>query len=145
MRSSPSRRPAPPTGQPPPRAVALPDGTRLDLEALAHEVCARYAAEFPDEEERYGEAGRQWCAHDNQHLLEWAVLEQAGFVDLGEQVAWLARVLEARAFPLDRLARDLELAAAVLRARAPIAEDAARGLEAAAAMVRARRSFLQPG
>jgi hypothetical protein len=143
MRSSPSRRPAPPSGQPPPRTVGLPDGTRLDLEALAGEVCARYAGEFPDEEERYGEAGRQWCVHDNQYLLEWAVLDRAGFVDLGEKVAWLARVLEARAFPLDRLARDLEIAAGVLRERAPAAEDAAHGLEAAAAMVRGRGSFLK--
>ena len=143
MTSSPSRRPAPPSGQPPPRSVALADGTRLDLEALAGEVCARYAAEFPDEDERYGEAGRQWCVHDNQYLLEWAVLERAGYVDLEEQVAWLARVLEARAFPLDRLARDLDIAADVLRARAPIAEDAARGLEGAAAMVRARPTFLK--
>jgi hypothetical protein len=143
MTSSPSRRPAPPSGQPPPRSVALADGTRLDLEALAREVCARYAAEFPDEDERYGEAGRQWCVHDNQYLLEWAVLERAGYVDLEEQVAWLARVLEARAFPLDRLARDLDIAADALRARAPIAEDAARGLEGAAAMVRARPTFLK--
>jgi hypothetical protein len=147
MTSSPSRRPAPPSGQPPPSGVALADGTRLDLEPLAREVCARYAAEFPDEEERYGEAGHQWCLHDNQYLLSWAVLDQAGFVDLEEQVAWLARVLEARTFPLDRLARDLEIAADVLGARVPAAEDAARRLEAAAVMVRARGSFLghEPG
>jgi hypothetical protein len=142
MTSSPSRRPAPPSGQPPPSGVTLADGARLALEPLAREVCARYAAEFPDEEQRYGDAGRQWCVHDNQYLLEWAVLARAGYVNLDEQVAWLARVLEARAFPLDRLARDLDIAADVLRARAPIAEDAARGLEAAAAMVRARPTFL---
>jgi hypothetical protein len=147
MTSSPSRRPAPPSGQPPPSGVSLADGTRLDLEPLAREVCARYAAEFPDEEERYGDAGRQWCVHDNQYLLSWAVLDRTGFVDLEDQVAWLARVLEARAFPLDRLARDLDIAAEVLGARVPAAEDAARRLQDAAVMVRARGSFLdgEPG
>ena len=55
--------------------------------------------------------------HDNQHLLNWAALDVAGAVVLDEQVAWLARVLAARDFPVDRLARDLELAAAVVRAQ----------------------------
>ena len=135
-------RPAPPSGQPPPRAATLTDGTALDLEALAAEVCARYRAEFPDEEERYGDAGHLWCRHDNQHLLNWAALDTRGYVVLDEHVAWLAKVLEARDFPLDRLARDLDLAADVVRARVPGGGDVAGALSAAAAMVRSRPTFL---
>ena len=46
---------------------------------------ARYRAEFPDEEERYGDAGNAWCVHDNQHILNWAYQDAPGFVDLDEQ------------------------------------------------------------
>ena len=91
---SPRPRPAPPSGQPPPRQVALADGTEVDLEAVATEVCARYAAEYPDEHERYGDAGRDWCMHDNQHLVNWAVLDTREYVSLEDQVSWLAKVLE---------------------------------------------------
>ena len=135
-------RPAPPSGQPPPRSATLADGTELDLEALAGEICARYRAEYPDEEERYGEAGHLWCVHDNQHLVNWAALHTRGYVVLDEQVAWLAKVLEAREFPLDRLARDLDIAADVVRARVPGGDGAADALGAAAAMVRSRSTFL---
>ena len=135
-------RPAPPSGQPPPRAAELADGTAVDLEALAREICTRYRAEYPDEEERYGEAGVLWCRHDNQHLLNWAVLHTRGFVVLDEQVAWLAKVLEAREFPLDRLARNLEIGAAVVGERVAGSPDVAAALTAAAAMVRARPTFL---
>jgi hypothetical protein len=114
----------------------------LDLEALAAEVCARYRAEFPDEEGRYGEAGMQWCRHDNQHLLNWAVLDMHDYVSLDERVAWLAKVLEARDFPLERLARDLDIAAAVVGERVPAGEAVARALTGAAAMVRSRATFL---
>jgi hypothetical protein len=135
-------RPAPPSGQPPPRAAELAGGTALDLEALAAEVCARYRAEYPDEEERYGPAGELWCRHDNQHLLNWAALHTRRYVVLDEQVAWLAKVLEAREFPLDRLARDLDIGAEVVRARVPSGGPMAEALSAAAAMVRARPTFL---
>jgi hypothetical protein len=135
-------RPAPPSGQPPPVRAELADGTVVDLEALAREVCDRYRAEYPDEEERYGEAGQQWCRHDNQHLVNWAVLHTREYVVLDEQVAWLAKVLEAREFPLDRLARDLDIAAEVVRARVPAGGAAADALSGAAAMVRSRPTFL---
>jgi hypothetical protein len=135
-------RPAPPSGQPPPRAASLADGTRLDLEALAREVCARYRAEYPDEEERYGDAGHLWCLHDNQHLINWAALHTQEYVVLDEQVAWLAKVLEARDFPLDRLARDLEIAAEVVREQVPAGAAAADALSGSAAMVRSRPTFL---
>jgi len=135
-------RPEPPSGQAPPRRARLADGTEVDLAALAVEVCARYRAEFADEEERYGEAGELWCRHDNQHIVNWAVLHTQGYVVLDEQVAWLARVLEARDFPLDRLARDLEIAADVVRAEVPGGDAAAEALSATAAMVRSRPTFL---
>jgi hypothetical protein len=135
-------RPAAPSGEPPPRRARLGDGTELDLEVLAAEVCARYRAEFPDEQERYGEAGHLWCLHDNQHLLNWAALDAAGLIALDDQVAWLARVLEAREFPLDRLARDLDIAATVVGERVGGADDAATALAAAASMVRSRPTFL---
>ena len=135
-------RPAPPSGDPPPRAAELEDGTALDLEALAAEVCARYRAEFPDEHERYGDAGELWCRHDNQHLINWAVLHTREFVVLDEQVAWLAKVLEAREFPLDRLARDLDIAAAVVGEQVRGAGAVAAALSGAAAMVRSRPTFL---
>ena len=136
------RRPAPPSGQPPPRRVALADGTDVDLEALATEICACYREEFPDEHERYGEAGHLWCLHDNQHLLNWAVLDVAGLVSLDEQAAWLAKVLEARDFPLDRLARSLELCGEIAAERI---DDAVAGrLADAAAFVRSRGTFLEP-
>jgi hypothetical protein len=80
----------------------------------AREICRRYYEEFADEDERYGPAGRAWCVHDNQHILQWGILDATGEVDLHGQVAWLASVLGARGFPLDRLARDLELAADVV-------------------------------
>ena len=135
-------RPAPPSGAPPPRVAELADGTEIDLEALAREICERYRAEYPDEEERYGQAGVLWCRHDNQHVLNWAVLHTRAFVVLDEQIAWLAKVLEAREFPLDRLARDLELAAEVVGERVAGSDDVEAALRAAAAMVRAQETFL---
>ncbi len=134
-------RPEPPSGEPPPRRARVGDA-EIDLEALAAEICARYAAEFPDERGRYGDAGQAWCRHDNQHLLNWAALDVDGVVALGDQVAWLARVLEAREFPLDRLARDLDIAAEVVAAEVADGATVAAALSGAAAMVRSRGSFL---
>jgi hypothetical protein len=105
---------APPSGHPPPEHAEAADGRNVALRPLAEEICRRYRAEFPDEQERYGDAGVAWCVHDNQHILNWAFLERRGFVDLAEQVGWLARVLDARDFPLERLVRNLEIAADVV-------------------------------
>ena len=107
--------PKPPSGEPPPAEVRPAGGDPIDLVALARETCRRYRAEFPDEEGRYGDAGLEWCVHDNQHILNWAVLARDGYVDLERELAWLARVLAARGFPLERQTRDLEIAADVLR------------------------------
>ena len=129
-----SGRTEPPGGAPPPRTAPGPDGD-VDLVALAQAVCRRYDAEFPDERERYGSAGMAWCEHDNQHLLNWAISDvHGGFVDLLDQVAWLARVLAARDFPLPRLSRNLELGAEVVESELGDALLAGRMREAAAAV-----------
>lgn len=104
----------PPSGAPAPVTAELRDGEVLDLHALAQEICRRYWDEFPDEQTRYGYAGMAWCLHDNQHLLNWAVTESNGYGGFERQLTWLAGVLEARSFPLERLARDLDIAAVVL-------------------------------
>lgn len=125
----------PPGGAPPPRTAILSGGgTPIDLVALAEEICRRYRHEFPDEQERYGDAGVAWCIHDNQHILGWAVGARNGYTDLNEQLGWLAGVLAARDFPVERLARDLEIAAAVVRERLDgaeraIADDLAAGAD----------------
>jgi hypothetical protein len=108
----------------------------IELAPLAREICRRYRDEFPDEAERYGDVGIAWCVHDNQHILNWAVGARNGYVELQGELAWLARVLEARDFPLDRLARNLDIAAEVV-AELPIADDLAAG----ARFIRSRESF----
>jgi hypothetical protein len=135
-------RPAPPSGQPPPARAELDDGTEVDLAAIAEEVCARYEASYPDEEERYGPAGHLWCLHDNRHLLNWAVLDTRSYASIEENVTWLAKVLEAREFPLDRLAHDLDIAAEVVALRVPGGAAVAAALTRAAALVRSRPTFL---
>jgi hypothetical protein len=128
----------PPSGAPPPeRAVLMGADAPIELVPLAEEICRRYREEFPDEEGRYGDAGMAWCVHDNQHILNWAVGARNGYVDLRKELAWLGRVLEARDFPVERLARNLEIAAAVA-AELPIADDLAAG----ANFIRETGSFL---
>ncbi len=71
--------------------------------------------EFPDEGERYGDAALAWCVHDNQWLLGWAAEDlEVGGTHFADNVRWLARLLGARDYPSERLARDLELAAEVV-------------------------------
>ena len=138
------RHPEPPGGDPPPTSAVLGDSEALDLVALAREICVRYRAEFPDEEERYGDAGNAWCVHDNQHLLNWAAEAVNGYVDMLQEVRWLGRVLEARNFPLDRLARNLEIGADVVLSEvtSPAGEQTAAVLTDAAAFVRSSKTFL---
>jgi hypothetical protein len=100
------RRTALPTGAPPPEQAG-----GLDLRTMAERITDRCGDEFPDEDVRYEPAvWRAWCRHDAQYLLQWAVLDVEGTTSLDRQVAWLAGVLEARDFPVDRLARTLEIA-----------------------------------
>jgi hypothetical protein len=142
----PPRRVEAPSGMAPPTAAPspVPGGPELDLHALAAAVCERYYAEYADEDAVYGEVGRLWCQHDNQHLLNWAALDVAGAVSLDEQVTWLARILESRSFPLLRLARSLELGSDVVRSAVGVGgEPMAERLLGAAAMIRERGTFLE--
>jgi hypothetical protein len=131
-----SRPVAPPSGSPPPASATLA-GRRIDLTALAEAVAARYFEEFPGDLERYGDAARAWEIHDTAHCLQWAVLDVERLASLQRQVDWLTNVLQARGFPLDQLARNLDLAAAVVEER--LGEDGAavaERLRSAAAAVR---------
>jgi len=135
----------PPSGDEPPTSIFLgEDGETLDAESLAREICRRYRVEFPDEQERYGDAGRAWCVHDNLYLLNWGAETVNGYDDMQREVAWLAGVLEARNFPLTRLARNLDIGATVIRARIHSAsgDRLATVFEDAAALVRSRGTFL---
>jgi hypothetical protein len=116
----------------------------IALLPLAQEICRRYLLEFPDESERYGQAGQAWCLHDNLYLLAWAVDDADGALVMQTEVAWLARVLEARAFPLERLVRNLEIAAVVTRdqLRSTSSEKIARCLMQSAAYVSSRGTFI---
>ena len=91
------------------------DGSVVELVDMARDSCGRYRAEFPDEQQRYGDAGDAWCRHDNQWSLHWAVEDLDGTHRLDEQLRWLAGVLDAREFPVERLVRNLEIAGEVAR------------------------------
>ena len=132
-----TRRVEPPSGSPPPRSATL-GGRTIDIASLAEAVADRYFEEFPDDLHRYGDAARAWELHDTAHCLQWAVLDVEGWYDIGRQVAWLSEVLRARGFPVERLARNLELAADVVEERvAPDGLSLASRLRSAAATARA--------
>ena len=136
------RRTAPPGGWPPPATARLA-GTALALEPLAVAVADRYFERYPEDLERYGDVARAWEVHDTKHLLNWAVGDVEGHVDLERQVSWLAGVLEARSFPLEHLAGNLDLAAGVVEAEVEGGGAVAQRLREAAARVRGTQSFLQ--
>lgn len=136
------KRPSPPTGMPPPQRVTSAQGRQIDLVEIARTTCTAYDLEFPDERERYGPAGVEWCRHDTQHLLNWAVLSLTDHLDYEQQLAWLARVLEARDFPLPRLARCLELLARTTRQAIPDEPQIAARVESGASFISSRESFL---
>ena len=132
-----TRRVAPPSGSPPPRSATLA-GRTIDLVSLAEAVADRYFEEFPEDLSRYGDAARAWELHDTAYCLQWAVLDVEGWDDIGRQVAWLTRVLRSRDFPVERLARNLELAADVVQDRVvPDGATVAARLRFAAATARA--------
>jgi len=100
---------------------------------LAREVAHRHLAAFPDEAERYGPAGFEWCAHDMQWILAWAASARDDEGVLRRQLSWLGDLLAARGYPRDRLMRAVEQAADVVAERHPEAGDAlAASLRAAA-------------
>ncbi|MBA2558664.1 MAG: hypothetical protein H0V07_02035 [Propionibacteriales bacterium] len=140
-----ARRLEPPGGDPPPTRAWLGDGdSSIELLPLARKICRRYRQEFPDEVERYGDAGNDWCIHDNQYLLYWGVEAACGHLDMNREIAWLARVLEARGFPIDRLARNLDIGAEVVGFQVTEApgQQLAAVLAGAAAFVRSRDTFI---
>ncbi len=80
---------------------------------LAESVCAEFYRLYPDTDERYGGRGRAYCAHDNAYLAAWIAnaVELGSPATLARDVQWLADLLAARDFPMDRFVRDLELVA----------------------------------
>jgi hypothetical protein len=134
-----SRPPVAPSGGAPPASATLSDGSHLELAPLAREIARLHRLEYPDEVDRYGEGGLQWCVYDNQWVLSWAIMAASGWGDFQAQLLWLAGILESRGYPVDRLARDLEIAADVTAADlvaepGPVREVLLQGAEA----VRAR-------
>jgi hypothetical protein len=107
-----SRDVAPPSGAAPPATATLA-GREVALLPLAEAVADRYFAEFPEDIERYGDAARAWEVHDTQYCLQWAILDVGESASLDREIAWLANILRSRGFPLEHLARNLELAADV--------------------------------
>ena len=80
---------------------------------IAERICERYYAEYPDTDERYGARGRNYCAHDNAYLVGW-MLQAAALATpaiLERNVRWLADLLAAREFPMERYARNLQFVA----------------------------------
>jgi hypothetical protein len=98
---------------PAPTSATL-SGKPIALQPLAEAVAKRYFDEFPEDLGRYGEAARAWEIHDTSHCLQWAVLDVDGLVSLPREIEWLTTVLRSREFPLEHLARNLELAADVV-------------------------------
>jgi hypothetical protein len=130
-----SRPVAPPSGFPPPESATL-GGRRIVLSPLAEEIADRYFGEFPEDFDRYGDAARAWEVHDTCHCLHWAFLDAEGYASLEKEIAWLASILGARGFPLEKLARNLELAATVVEQRVESGALVAGRLHAAATSVR---------
>jgi hypothetical protein len=132
-----TRRPAPPSGMPPPTVARLPDGSAVELRPLAQRITDVHLRRHPEDVERYGaELAREWGVHDNQHLLEWAI----GDIDLAGQVAWLARVLDARGYPVANLADNLMTGAGIVADEIP----GAAGHQVAERMQAAARSLAEP-
>ena len=112
-------------------------GAAVALRPLAETIAGRYFATFPEDLERYGaEVAQAWEVHDTLHLLNWAIGAAEGYVELDREVTWLAQVLDARDFPLEHLAVNVELAGDVVGERLADGTDVARRLRDAAQLVR---------
>ena len=114
-------------------------GEAIHLAPLAHEICRRFLLEYPDDSERYGDAALAWCVHDNQWLLGWAAEDrEVGGTHFADNASWLARVLDARDYPTERLVRDLELAAEVVGGESEAHRELADKLRQGAGLLRRR-------
>ena len=132
----------------PPNPTAAPvtaageDGSTFPLAPMAARLCERYFTAYPDDGERLGSVGWLWCEHDSRHLLAWGLQDaRTHDLDCVERVAWLARVLAARGFPLERLACHVGWTAEVLTSSGlgPLGARAGERMDAAA------RALGQPG
>jgi hypothetical protein len=110
----------------PPSSATLPDGSQVDLYALAVKVTEIHLERHPEDAERYGHLAWAWCVHDTQHLMSWAV----GDLQFARQLRWLAGILDARGYPLGNLFDCVRACASVLRQEVgPGARDAARRMD----------------
>ena len=126
-----SRLRPPEGGTTPPAAETLSGGAVVELGPIARRVAERYFAEFPDDLERYGEAARAWCVHDTQYLLAWLIQDaRLGAPIFERQLNWLAKLLDARGYPLARLERHLALLAEEVAAGVDDGERLARRVRA---------------
>lgn len=101
---------------------------------LAEGICERFYTEFPDHDDRYGERGRAYCAHDNAYLVAWLTdaLGPAGAASFRKNVDWLSTLLDARGFPMDHFRRNLAFVADAVVAHQPAEESRIRALVAEA-------------
>ncbi len=131
-----ARRTAPPSGMPPPTSAATAGGEVVELVPLAEAVTERHLDQHPEDVTRYGrDLAWQWCVHDMQHVLAWAISDQ----DLEGQLRWLARVLGARDYPVHNLIDCTLTAADVVEEQVPepVGSEVARRLRGAADTLRA--------
>ena len=136
------RRPAPPSGWKAPTTLTTLSGEEIDLIGPARSATEAFIAECPAYLERYGEAGRQWCIHDHQHVLNWALIRSEE--RFAEEIDWLRGILEARDFPLEWLARGTELLADAFQQARPDLSATAERLRGGAARVRAHAAPAGP-
>ena len=114
--------------------MRLASGEEVALPPFAEAASDRHLAAHPRSSSATAPHTRAWCVHDLQWLALWAVQDADGQgVDLAAQLDWLARVLDARGYPLVSLADALGTLADELRGTLPGAADL---LDAGAARVR---------
>jgi hypothetical protein len=107
MTDGPLRRPS---GELPPMEMEL-DGVRIDLLAIATEAADRHHERHPEDVGRLGESARDWCIHDTQWLVAWAILDVQGYTSFADQLEWLTSLLRARDYPIEHVAEGLLTAA----------------------------------
>jgi hypothetical protein len=84
----------------------------------------------------------QWCLHDNQHLLNWAVMSLTHGISFENELAWLAGILEHRQFPLERLVHNLELLSSALSTTYPDEQEVAERIKEGEAFIASRPTFI---
>lgn len=122
-----------PGGEPPPDIYEI-GALRIDLYALAEEVCRRCRLEY-DESDSARAATDEECRRDNQWLLSWAIADVQGVTDLDQQARWMSRIQQNRGISAEHCTRNLHIAAEVVREGAigELSESVASSLERAAA------------